>query len=213
MNLRAQFTHVWSTELPIALAVFGGVVVCLAFGLWRYRARAGRTPSRRAKHPLLEGTWIAAVLGMAVFLMVLSTTANAQEFHGSPRPALYVRITAFQWCWRANYPGTGVTVTGDCLDGHDPVVVLPVGEPIQVDLTSDDVVHELWLPYFRFKMEAFPDHWNHFPLTLTTTGTWVGRCSEFCGLYHDHMDLYVKGVSQAAFQQWLTQHGATGSPK
>lgn len=213
MNFRAQFTHVWSTDLPIAIVVFSLVVGVLFFALWRFRARPGRLPSRQSKHPRLEAAWILSVLGMAVFLMVLSTTANAQEFHGNPAPSMHVNITAFQWCWKASYPGTSVTVTGDCLNGRDPVVVLPVGETIEVDLTSNDVVHELWIPYFRFKMEAFPDHWNHFPLTLTHTGTWVGRCSEFCGLYHDRMDLYVKGVSKAAFQKWLTQHGATGAPK
>ncbi|HZU80966.1 MAG TPA: cytochrome c oxidase subunit II [Acidimicrobiales bacterium] len=211
MNFRNNFGHVFGIEEPIAIAVFVAVMAVLGYAVVFRRRRPGVEPSRKHKHPVLESVYVACVLGMAIFLVVLSFSANHAELTSAGKPALTVRIDAYQWCWTFSYPASHVRVTGNCQGDDYPVLVLPTDTPIEVQLSSADVVHEWWLPYLRFKEEAFPDHVNTFPLRLATTGEWTGICSEFCGLYHDTMYFRMRAVTPSAFRSWLAAHGGTPS--
>jgi cytochrome c oxidase subunit 2 len=79
-----------------------------------------------------------------------------------------------------------------------------------VEVTSADVVHAFWVPYLRFKIYAYPGHWNNFTVTLRHDGRWIGRCAQICGLLHYEMDFYVKAVPPATFDKFL--HARGGSP-
>jgi cytochrome c oxidase subunit 2 len=149
---------------------------------------------------------VVVLAGIVGFLVFSSFTANAREFP-DPKPALRVQVTAFQWCWRFHYVGQPVTVTGQCQDGSLPTLVLPAGRPVELDVTSVDVIHAFWLPVLDFKMYAYPGHTNTFTTTLTRTGRWIGRCAQLCGLYHYQMDFWVQVVSPAAFNQFLRSKG------
>lgn len=207
MNFRTQFQHVFGIELPIALAVLAGVLLLLAVAVvWR-RARPGRQASAKDSYTVVESVFAALVLGVAVFLVVTTSSANRVERTSVGRPTMTVDVTAFQWCWRFSYPASGVTVTGNCIGGETPTMVVPVGRTIEVDLVSTDVVHEWFLPYLHYKEEAFPNHLNSFPLRLAHTGVWTGQCSEFCGLYHTTMFFRLRAVTPAAFTAWVaSQH-------
>jgi cytochrome c oxidase subunit 2 len=122
-----------------------------------------------------------------------------------------VQVTGYQWCWRFHYAGQPVTVDGQCPGGPLPVLVLPTGRPVELDVTSADVVHAFWVPYLRFKMYAYPGHTDRFTLTLAHPGRWIGRCAQLCGLYHYGMDFYLQAVSPAAFEVFLHAHGGTST--
>jgi len=122
-----------------------------------------------------------------------------------------VQVTAFQWCWRFRYVGQPVTVTGSCADGDYPVLVLPAGVPVEIDLASADVVHAFWVPYLDYKMDAFPGHVDRFTVTLPRAGRWIGRCAQLCGLYHYEMDFYLQVVPQAQFGRWLHARGGAAA--
>src|SRR5204862_820294 len=91
------------------------------------------------------------------------------------------------------------------------VMVVPVGEPIHVVLTSVDVDHAFYVPAFLFKRDAIPGHPNDFDLTITEPGDYNGQCAEFCGVYHDRMLLSVKAVSRPDFDAWLAAQPAPSS--
>jgi cytochrome c oxidase subunit 2 len=201
LNPRHTFGWVFGLEARIAVVVFILIVATVGFALVRSRVRRGRPPSEKASHPKAETAYVAVVSALAVFLIVTSISANSSP--PPTRPSLTVSVTAFQWCWRFSYPGTGVSLTGTCTAGHDPTLVLPVGRVVRVQLTSADVVHAMWIPYLRFKMEAFPNYVNSFETELHTTGSFPGRCSEFCGLYHYAMDFTLEAVTPARFAAWL----------
>jgi len=76
---------------------------------------------------------------------------------------------------------------------------------VQFNLSSVDVVHAFWVPAFEFKRDVLPDHPNQFEITPTRTGTFIGHCSELCGLYHSRMLFTLKIVTPEQFQQWITQ--------
>lgn len=213
MPFRRVFGQVFPLEFVIAAVVFGLVIAAMAAAMvvsWRKRRR-GEPAARREHWHLLEGIYGAALAGMAAFLVVTSFSANNADFPRSDaKPALQVDVTAFQWCWRFHYVGQPVTVIGACgVSGRYPTLVLPVGEPVQIDLTSVDVVHAFWVPYLDYKMDAFPGHVDRFTVTMSRAGRWIGRCAQLCGLYHYEMDFYLQAVTPAQFGRWLRARGGS----
>jgi cytochrome c oxidase subunit 2 len=209
---RHVYGQIFPLELVIGLVVFGLVVAVMvaALAVSRRKKCRGRPAARREHWNALEAAFGLVLAGMVAFLVAESFSANAQDFPARrPKPAVRVEVTAFQWCWRFGYAGQPVTVIGSCQDGQYPVLVLPVGEPVQIDLTSADVVHAFWVPDLDFKMDAFPGHVNSFTVTVDREGRWIGRCAQFCGLYHYIMDFWVQAVSPAQYGQWLHAHAGT----
>jgi len=125
------------------------------------------------------------------------------------KPAVTVNVVGFQWSWEFNYPNYKVTTDGYMWgQGPLPVLEIPVGESVNFNLTSPDVIHAFWVPEFLFKRDVVPGHPNHFSITATKTGTFTGHCSELCGLYHSKMLFTLKIVTPAQFQTWIHQQQA-----
>ncbi len=214
MPFRHVYSGIFLLESVIAGVVFGLVLVTIAAVMlvsWRKRRR-GAPAARREHLRVLEAAYGLALAVMAASLVVVSFSANGQDFpRQDPKPAMRVQVTAFQWCWRFRYVGQPVTVIGSCADGDYPVLVLPAGLPVEIDLASVDVVHAFWVPYLDYKMDAFPGHVDRFTVTLPRQGRWIGRCAQLCGLYHYEMDFYLQVVPPAQFGRWLhARAGAAG---
>ena len=209
MHFRQVFAQTFGLETTIAEVVFGLVLATIAAAaiLSWVRRRRGRAASRMAKHNPLEMGYVLALTGMAIFLITLSFSSNA-DFFRHPPPALRVRVTAFQWCWKFQYIGSPAAVGGQCQGGPDPTLVVPSGEPVQVNLTSQDVIHSFWIPGLKFKLDIYPGHPNSFTFTLHN-GRWRGRCAEFCGLYHTDMRFTIEAVPRAQFSRWLSSRAHT----
>ena len=207
MPFRQTFAQLFAQDVAIAWVVFGLVVATLiaAMLLSWHRRRTAKGPSRKATATRIEVTYLAALTGVAVFLVVASLTANAKE-SADPKPAMRVQVTAFQWCWRFHYTQAPVTVTARCQGGAIPTLVLPTGRPVELDVTSTDVIHAFWVPYLRYKLYAYPGHVNKFTVTLTKDGRWMGRCAQLCGLFHYEMDFWLRAVPPSQFQHWLRAH-------
>lgn len=207
------FNQVFTVEAGIASGVAALVVGLTLFAILRYRARPGsdRKPSHRHEWPIFEGLYTLSVFCCAVFLVWLSYINLFKEQNAdNQKPALTVLVTGFQWCWRFDYISHDATVQGTCNQGdrlHNlPTLVVPRGRPIKFDITSNDVVHEFWLPQFDMKWEAFPNHINHFTMTFDHNGRWLGHCAELCGLFHSDMLFWLQVVSPSSYNHWLASH-------
>lgn len=189
----------------IAAAVFAAVcaAIIVAFALSRRRRRHDRPASQAEEHPRLEFAYAAAIAAIAGFVVWLSFHTTSQENASAQPSAAKIQVTGFQWCWRFTYPSTKKSVTGTCDGGSLPTMVVPVGQPITLQISSTDVIHSWWVPELRYKLDAFPDHVNTVTLIVDRTGRWAGRCAEFCGHWHTYMDFYLKAVPPKQFQQWL----------
>ena len=213
MPFRHAFAQSFGLEVPIAAAVFGLVLLAMviALAISRARRRQGKGSSQRAENNRLELSYAAVVAAAAAVLATGSLVINNHETADPPAAALTIRVTAYQWCWRFHYAGQPVTIKGDCVGGRRPTLVLPANREVRIVVTSSDVIHGFWLPYLRWKIYAYPGHDNSFTVRLTHTGRWIGRCSEFCGLYHDKMDYYLQVVSPARFDHWMHAHGGSAT--
>jgi cytochrome c oxidase subunit 2 len=84
-----------------------------------------------------------------------------------------------------------------------PLLEIPTGRTVQFNLTSVDVVHAFWIAPFEFKRDVIPGYANRFTVTPNKTGSFIGRCSELCGVYHSRMLFRVKIVTPAQFDRWI----------
>ncbi|NKQ57798.1 cytochrome c oxidase subunit II [Amycolatopsis sp. K13G38] len=213
MEFRDAFSRMISFEGLIAGIVFVVVAVAVTLALMLSRKRSGDT-RRRSSHPVVELTYAILLAGVAGVLAYVTASAN-NSLQGQVKPAAAapaatrVDVDAFQWCWRFHYPQNDRSVTGVCgeNDTQIPTLVVPVGQPVRLDITSSDVQHSFWVPDLRVKVDAFPAHDNSVTLTFDHEGQWLGRCAEFCGSYHTTMHFWVRAVSPQEYQRWLAQGG------
>lgn len=207
MPFESAFSQLFTQDTIIAWVVFCLVILVLtgSMGYSWYRGRRGQGPLKLAKANRVELGYSAALVGMAVFLVISSFSANAKDYPGTaPKPAAAVTVTGYQWCWRFHYEGTPVTATGQCQGLRNlPVLVVPVGEPVRLDVTSADVLHAVWLPHWRFKLYAYPGHVSSATLAIPRTGKWIARCAQLCGLNHYEMWFWVEAVPRAEFAGYL----------
>jgi cytochrome c oxidase subunit 2 len=80
---------------------------------------------------------------------------------------------------------------------------VPVGRPVILDLTSNDVIHSFWIPALHGKRDLIPGRINHTQLRVDHAGVFTGMCAEFCGLEHAKMALTVVAEPEDQFESWL----------
>ncbi len=190
-------------------AVVGGIVwTLLVLVVIRHRRRRGtpddELPPQTKGNNLLEVIWTAGPLIAIVILFGMTLlTLNQMNTNAAGDP-VQLRVEAYRWGWRMEYPAAGVVVqsTGP---GEGPEAVLPVGQPVSISITSADVIHAFFVPQFLYKRDAIPGQLNTFTLTIDEPGTYAGQCAEFCGLYHSQMPFTIRAVAPAEFQAWLSQ--------
>jgi cytochrome c oxidase subunit II len=196
----------WRIFVWIALVIGAIVYGLVAFVVIRYRrSRSEGEPSQRQYQIPLEIVYTALPLIIVGVLLGLSIRTERKVTHTSADPDLTVRVIGFQWQWQFVYQGSDVTVTG--VPGKDPVLVLPVGRTVRLELESSDVVHSFWVPHFIEKRDLIPRVDNAIDVNITEQGEWAGVCSEFCGLNHTAMRFSVRAVAPEEFQAWLASGG------
>jgi cytochrome c oxidase subunit 2 len=139
------------------------------------------------------GVGLSAVLLVGVFAASLAATV-ALEPDGE-EPALVVEVVGYQYGWEVRYPEAGVTVTDE--------VRMPAGLPVELRLSSIDVIHSFWVPELHGKLDMLPERVNTLVVEADAPGTFRGRCAEFCGLHHARMEFVVIAQPPAEFDAWL----------
>lgn len=193
-------------QILFSAAVGVGVLVwgLIAWSVVRYRRRDGdEIPDQDGYNIPVEVLYTVLPI-IAVFAIFVATVLVQRENTGlSTQPDVVVEVTGFQWQWRFAYPGEGVTITGTSEPGSLPEIVLPVDRTIRFELVSTDVIHSFWVPRFLTKRDLIPGIDNAIDVHPTETGTYDGRCAEYCGLDHARMGFVVRVVSEGEYERWL----------
>jgi cytochrome c oxidase subunit II len=190
----------------VAAAVVGLIVYgLLIFVIVRYRRgrRGDEVPDQTAYHIPLEVAYTAIPILIVAVLFGVSWWAQDEVTAVAADPAARVEVIGFRWSWQFHYPDEDVTITGE--PGRGPEMVIPVGQPVQLRLISDDVNHSFWVPDFLSKRDLIPGVRNVIDVTPTETGEYVGRCAEFCGLDHWRMNFSIRVVEPEEYQAWLDE--------
>ena len=209
----------WIAAWAVGIVVWGLIIWVVLF----HRKRSDRVPEQVRYNLPIEVMY--TVLPFIMVGVLFYFTARDENYIDKlpTRADVVVNVTGFQWSWEFQYPqykvprseAGVVTELGQMWSGSTPgnqsllpVLEIPVGETVRFNLTSTDVVHSFWIVPFEFKRDVIPDHPNHFEVTPTRTGTFTGRCSELCGVYHSRMLFTVKIVTQAQFRTWIAARQA-----
>jgi Cytochrome C oxidase subunit II, periplasmic domain/Cupredoxin-like domain len=121
-----------------------------------------------------------------------------------PDPQVLIRVEGFQWEWTFYYLNEGVFSTGKTLV-KPALMVVPVDEPVKIELVSRDVIHSFFVPAFLFKRDVIPGRVNTFTFTATRLGTFPAQCAEFCGLWHSKMLFSLQVVNPLDYAAWIKQ--------
>jgi cytochrome c oxidase subunit 2 len=155
---------------------------------------------RREKHPQpadIEGsTWLEITWTVIPTLIVLTMfyygLTGFDFLKKVPPGAMVVKVIARQWSWLFRYEN-GI---------EDKELRVPVGKPVKLLLTSQDVIHGFYAPAFRIKQDAVPGMTNYLWFQPTQVGSFDVMCSQYCGLEHSHMLTKIVVLPEEKFTEW-----------
>lgn len=156
---------------------------------------------------------IAPVIMVVVFFF---HTVNAQNavLDEVDNPDHTIEVVGQQWQWTFNYPDEEAVNAANVYEvgtaEYIPTLVLPVGESVQFNLNSPDVIHDFWIAGFLMKMDVIPGKVNHFQVTPMEEGSYAGKCAELCGVSHSRMLFNVEVVSREEYDAYLQDLEAKG---
>ena len=204
-----EIFDLWQVFFWAGIVVAATVYGLIGWSLLRYRRRRREADDASGRqfreHVPLEITYTAIPVLIVVVLFALSFGTEDRASSVAPDPDVTLRAEAFSWGWRFGFPDAGVEVLSEpSAEGvPGPEILLPRGETVRIELTSNDVIHAFWVADFLYKRDAIPGHVNVFDVTPTRLGTYHGVCSEFCGLHHAYMTFTVTVVEPSEFDDWL----------
>ena len=208
VDTRAEYDHVFSIYVPIAIGVFALIAIAALGAVLVYRRRPPEKAARWHEHNLLEGGYAVLLTCVVAFLLYVTFSAEhrVDTVSARERPQLVVNVTASKWEWHFNYPAYGIDRYSGATGEQD--LVVPTGQAIRFQLRAVDVIHALWVPQLRFKHDLIPGSVQNATLTFSQAGTFSGQCAEFCGLLHGDMIFVVRAVSPAQFAAWARSQAA-----
>lgn len=186
----------------VALSVFfAGLIflLILVFAIRFHRRSEDEQPKPILGDIRLELTWslIPAVLALGVFVW---STMLFFKIQTPPKDALEVYVVAKQWMWKLQHPSGKREINS---------LHVPVGQPVRLTMTSEDVIHDFFVPAFRLKMDVLPGRYTSMWFEATKPGTYHLFCAEYCGTEHSKMIGSVVAMDAADYEAWL-QGGQRG---
>lgn len=188
-----EVDSVFSFILWICIFFFVLIVALMVIFIIRYRAKRPDEMGPPIQHNnALEITWtvipiilvvIIFWLGFKGFMDMVTPPANAYE----------VQVTGQQWKWLFTYPNGYI----------DEKLHVPVNRPVTLVMSSDDVIHSLYIPAFRVKRDVFPGRYTKAWFKALKPGTYPIYCAEYCGRNHSGMLTECRVHPPGEFEQWL----------
>lgn len=218
--------------MPIISLICLLVLALLVWVVVRYNTRANPEASRVSHNTAIEVIWTIVPALILLGIAVPSFDLLAKQFKPAPKSALTIKVTGNQWFWTYGYPDNGdFEVVSNMLNipgapvinngvrevGSEPWdgpshlevdnrMVVPVGEPIRLQITAADVIHSFAVPSLWFKLDAVPGRINEKVLLVEKPGVYYGQCSELCGAKHGYMPIAVEALPRDKYNAWVLSH-------
>ncbi|MFN7925736.1 MAG: cytochrome c oxidase subunit II [Bryobacteraceae bacterium] len=189
----------------IAVSVFFTVLIyflCAYFGVKYRRRHPDEVPAKPLKESLfLELIWAGVPFVLVMIMFVWSAVIYFQAYY-PPEGAMEMYVVGKQWMWKVQHP-----------EGHREIneMHVPVGRPVKLTMTTEDVLHSYFIPAFRIKKDVVPGKYTTMWFEASKPGKYHLFCAEYCGNQHSGMIGSVHVMEQADYEAWLAgvQRGET----
>jgi cytochrome c oxidase subunit 2 len=192
----ASIERLWWLIFAISTAVFIAVMAVLAISVVR------RTTRESSEAVMTR--WVIAASGATVLILFVWLIASVSVGRATAAPqmsdAATINITGRQWWWQVEYVDT--LPSNRFRTANE--ILIPVGRPVVVNVTSRDVIHSFWVPNLHGKRDLIPGYVTSLWFQADRAGVYRGQCAEFCGFQHAHMAVFVNAVPERDFQAWLS---------
>lgn len=179
-----------------AIVFFVLVMSLTAFFIIKYRRKGERKLTSGVAHNTkLEILWtvIPTILVIIVFFWGFKTYLRMNI---APKDALEIKVTGQKWFWTFDYPNGANSMNE---------LVVPVGKPVKLLMSSQDVIHSFFVPDFRVKMDVLPNRYTITWFEALNVGEYDIYCAEYCGKGHSEMWGKVKVMSEEQYAGWLKE--------
>jgi len=168
----------------------------VSYFVWRYRRRGPDEITPFITHNFkLELVWSLIPLGIVILLFFWGLHGYVSAYV-PPGEALEIQVTAKRWIWQFEYPDGTRTLNE---------IHVPVGRPVRLVMTSEDVIHSFFVPGFRIKMDVVPGRYTEAWFLAKAEGVYTLLCAEYCGRGHSDMLGKIYVDSEAKFREWQEQ--------
>ncbi len=180
----------------VGLTAFFGILISGAVVYFAIKYRRGNRVSRSrplSESAMLEAVWIGVPLAIVLVIFYWGTSVYFTLVR-PPKHAEDVYVTGKQWMWKVQH-----------LSGEREINELhvPVGKPIKLIMTSQDVIHSFYIPAFRIKQDVVPGRYTQMWFEATEAGTYHLFCAEYCGTQHSGMVGRVIAMEPTEYEAWL----------
>ncbi len=203
----------------IAVVVFGAMF----YSVFAHRQSKGHKAANFHESTKAEFLWTAIPILILVGMAIPASKALI-DLEDTSKAEMTVKITGHQWKWQYDYPKEDISFISNLaqsskdairgtdaqrasLDNYllevDKRLVLPVDTSVRFLVTSNDVIHNWWVPAFGVKQDANPGFINDAWAKIDKIGTYRGQCAELCGKDHGFMPIVVDVVSKADYKKWV----------
>ena len=180
-----------------------GIVAAIIYFMVRYREKEKYATGAEIHGSVpLELLWsfIPFVISMTVFLGGAIVYYNQYRI---PQDTMEIYVVGKQWMWKFQH-GTGQREINE--------LHVPIGRKIELTMTTEDVLHDLYVPAFRTKMDVIPGRFTKIWFEATKPGKYHLYCAEYCGLNHSGMGGWVYVMEQRDFDNWLSGNVSGQTP-
>lgn len=198
-----QVDYLYFYLLAISVFFTVGIVAAVLYFVVAYREKeAFATPKEIHGSVALEAVWsfIPFVISMTVFL------GGAIVYYNQYRPpaeAMEIYVVGKQWMWKMQH-STGQREINE--------LHIPVNTNVKLTMTTEDVLHDFFVPAFRTKIDVIPGRYTTLWFNATKPGKYHIFCAEYCGLNHSGMGGYVYVMEQRDFDNWLSGNVSGQTP-
>ena len=198
-TIASEVDSLFNFVLYASIVFFLLVVMLSLYFAFRYRKHGKeRLDSAPSHNIFLEILWTAIPV-VLVFIVFFWGFKVYLKMNVVPKDAMEIKVTAQKWFWSFDYVKDGVNSLNQ--------LVVPVGKPVKLTMSSQDVIHSFYVPGFRIKMDILPNRYTITWFEATNIGAYDLFCAEYCGTGHSEMIGKVKAVSLEDYKIWLDEAG------
>ena len=199
----------------IGVAVFG----FMFYVMYAHRKSRGAVAANFHENHVVELIW-TIVPALILIVMAIPATTALLKVYDTENADIDIKVTGYQWKWQYEYIGEGVKYMSELRTSQDEIygrapkgehylrevtepLVIPTGKKVRFLITGNDVIHSWWVPDFGVKRDAVPGLFTAAWAKTDVPGTYVGECTELCGIGHAFMPVVVEVKEEADYNEWL----------